>query len=324
MLRLALLVVATVPVVRGALQPLVPEPGMQPPAEKRALIEPSSWCPGQSGLSTKELLRRGDLTWESTYKKTPKDARRCDLARTQWLIVVSLGGRTGSSTVLDMINAHPAFSLAGEDNNQIADAMAMWDKAALQPANYTNDAWGRGELHPYDLLCDIQAWFEDIAIGRSPGDLKTYVKGNHASLRVKSPPSTVVGWKGISWGGNLKLLNFMNAVFPCHRIVFSDRRGDWESPAFSGSFNTDKLRDVFKPWSHERESWQDKWISLYEDGFHTSSFNDMLSWFGEPESGCRYDNVLHANADGGYDKQGLDLKGVFGPDGPEKCQLKIG
>merc|ERR1712166_929173 len=160
-------------------------------------------------------------------------------------------------------------------NDQIQDAYAMWNKAALQPANYTSDAWGRGELTPYDLLCDIQAWFEDIAIGRNPGALKEYVAENHASLRVESHPSTVVGWKGIHFTSDaigLTLVNFMNAVFPCHRIIF----------------------------------------------------NDMLSWFGEPDSGCRYTDVLHANPDGGYSKGALDLSGVFGPDGPGKCQLTVG
>jgi hypothetical protein len=313
------LVGASVPLARGGAGPLVPE---QPPEEQRASIDTNSWCPGQQDLSTEELLKRGDLKWLAPYDKGKKG--RCDLARTPWLIIVSLGGRTGSSTVLDMVNAHPAFNLAGEDDDQIQDALSMWNKAALQPANYTSDSWGRGELTPYDLLCDIQAWFEDIAIGRNPGALKEYVAGNHASLRVESHPSTVVGWKGIHWGDNVKLLNFMNAVFPCHRLIFSDRPGDWKSPAFGNGDNAGRARAVFKPWSDQREGWQDKWINLYDDGFHLHDFNEMLSWFGEPESGCHYTNVLHANADGGYDKAALDSSGVFGHDGPGKCQLTVG
>ena len=334
-LSTAVLLVASVPLARGGAAPLVPEQPPaekgasidteQPPAEKRASIDTNSWCPGQSDLSTEELLKRGDLKWETPYDKRAKG--RCDLARTPWLVIVSMGGRTGSSTVLDMVNAHPAFSLAGEDNDQIQDAYAMWNKAALQPANYTSDAWGRGELTPYDLLCDIQAWFEDIAIGRNPGALKEYVAGNHASLRVESHPSTVVGWKGIHFTSDaigLTLVNFMNAVFPCHRIIFSDRPGDWKSPAFGNGENAGRARNLFKPWSDKREKWQDKWINLYDDGFHTGDFNDMLSWFGEPDSGCRYTDVLHANPDGGYSKGALDLSGVFGPDGPGKCQLTVG
>lgn len=141
------LVGASVPLARGGAGPLVPE---QPPEEQRASIDTNSWCPGQQDLSTEELLKRGDLKWLAPYDKGKKG--RCDLARTPWLIIVSLGGRTGSSTVLDMVNAHPAFNLAGEDDDQIQDALSMWNKAALQPANYTSDSWGRGELTPYDLL----------------------------------------------------------------------------------------------------------------------------------------------------------------------------
>ena len=116
----------------------------------------------------------------------------------------------------------------------------------------------------------------------------------------------------------------MNAVFPYHRLIFSDRPGDWKSPAFGNGENAGRARAVFKPWSDQREGWQDKWINLYDDGFHLNDFNRMFSWFGEPESGCHYTNVLHANADGGYDKAALDSSGVFGHDGPGKCQLTVG
>eukprot|EP00965_Chrysotila_dentata_P248984 6208648-Pleurochrysis_carterae.AAC.1 len=39
----------------------------------------------------------------------------CDLCAHRWLFVVSTGGRTGSTTLVDMLSSHPKIHLAGED-----------------------------------------------------------------------------------------------------------------------------------------------------------------------------------------------------------------
>ena len=105
----------------GATPSLAPKATLSPAAA--AVINTDSWCPGRGGQTIDELLDGAGLEWKGPYERsTPA---RCDLSAKQWLFVVSPGGRTGSTTVLDMINAHPAFGLAGENGGQLLQAMEL-------------------------------------------------------------------------------------------------------------------------------------------------------------------------------------------------------
>ena len=373
---------------------LAPETGVQPLAGPLrelvsgpldAAITSDNWCPGQAGLPIEQLLKRGNLTWESEYNYTRYG--RCDLTRTKWLFVVSIGGRTGSTTVLEMINSHPAFNLAGENNGQLEDAKAMWDKAAGHAAN-PNAAWGRGTVHPHDLLCDLAAWFEDMAVGRDRPvvDLETFLtrsihpgnghgnghgngngnghwhkdkhehehKQEHGGAHDRRPSeqlgeqqshrrrkleageeltpsadaseasqdardtSQILGFKEIRWGGDLSQLSFLNALFPCHRLVYSYRE-DGQQPLVQEGLTWDTV----KAFSQTRENWQDKWVTLYRDGFRMGEFNNMLAWIGE--TGCRFKTVTHFNANRTFDddKQTHDWQWTGALDDASKCQLRF-
>ena len=184
-----------------------------------AILNTDSWCPTRGGQSIGELLDGAGLKWASPYNRsTPA---RCDLSAKQWLFVVSPGGRTGSTTVLDMINAHPAFGLAGENRGQLLTAMELFNSAAEQPANREGGgAWGRGAVDPYNLLCDLAGWFEDVTPpGALKGDLTMESLQAHAEaaeearaaeeISRSAAPSgssvseqghTVQGFKEIRWG----------------------------------------------------------------------------------------------------------------------------
>jgi hypothetical protein len=330
----------------------------------------NSWCPDQVGLPVAELLKRGNLHWNSDYNHSARG--RCDLTRTKWLFVVSLGGRTGSTTVLEMINSHPAFNLAGENHGQLMNAKAMWDLAADHDT-HPNAAWGRGAVHPHDLLCDIAAWFEDVAIGGTPGELDQFLKHRREQL-IRTPRDAgkgvlpmpeataskagagsasseagtagtplqagryeaetplddsvvqpVLGFKEIRWGTDLSLLNFLNAVFPCHRIVYSYRE-EGQNPLVQGV-----TWDEARRFSQGRPDWQDYWITLHRDGFRLGEFNNMLSWAGEPSPECRYLRVVDFNANKTFDNDhSIDQGWVFGEwqDGDpvidaSKCRLRF-
>ena len=387
---------------------LAPETGVQPLAGPlRELVSgplgssitSENWCPGQAGLPIEQLLKQGNLTWASEYNHSRTG--RCDLSRTKWLFVVSIGGRTGSTTVLEMVNSHPAFNLAGENNGQLEDAKGMWDKAAEHAAN-PNAAWGRGSVHPHDLLCDLAAWFEDSAVGqdRPVVDLETFLtrsrhplkgasrdlsvqyhgRGNgngnghghkhkhehehkqeHRQEHDRRPPeqpreqqsqrrrkldanealtpladaseasqdaretsqdaretSSVLGFKEIRWGADLSQLSFLNALFPCHRLVYSYRE-EGQQPLVQQGLTWDTV----KAFSQTRESWQDKWVTLHGDGFRMGEFNNMLSWIGE--TGCRFETVTHFNANRTFDddKNTHDWQWTGALDDASKCQLRF-
>ena len=180
------------------------------------VLNTDSWCPTRGGQSIDELLTGAGLKWGAPYDhSTPA---RCDLSAKQWLFVVSPGGRTGSTTVLDMINAHPAFGLAGENDGQLLTAMELFKTAAQQQFS-GGEAWGRGAVDPYNLLCDLAGWFEDVTPPTEKGDLTMESLQAHAEAAKKAraaeevsrstAPSgssvseqghTVRGFKEIRWG----------------------------------------------------------------------------------------------------------------------------
>jgi hypothetical protein len=132
----------------------------------------------------------------------------CNLCKDPWLFVISLGGRTGSTTILSTLDAHPLVRLAGENNGQMATAAQMWAEAAATGYRTNSTTQGRGNLQPYDLLCDLQSWFETSS---------TPVYTSTSSLPIR-------GFKDISW--TPESMAMLDILFPCNRKVFSVRANE--------------------------------------------------------------------------------------------------
>ena len=96
-------------------------------------------------------------------------------------------------------------------------AMEMYKTAAQQ--GIPGDAWGRGNVDPYNLLCDLAGWFEDVTPPKEKGELTMESLQAHAEAAEKAKaveevsrsatPSgssvseqgnTVQGFKEIRWG----------------------------------------------------------------------------------------------------------------------------
>ena len=274
-----------------------------------AVLTADSWCPGRADLSLDELLQSAGLEWAQPRQPHSEETARCDLTAQKWLFVVSPGGRTGSTTVLDMVNAHPAFDLAGENDGQLLAAMELWHKAAEHinsPNGGTGDAWGRGAVDPYNLLCDLAYWFEDVTRSKLRQNLTIESLRDHSqSLRSKVPTGssssgkhrTVLGFKEIRWGTDDTSLRFLNALFPCHRLIFSYRTGVWSS-RFNNQEKARRKAENWKAYSQSQPAWHHRWITLKSNGFAIQAFNGMLEWFGEPSDGCRFESIETANTDG--------------------------
>ena len=118
-------------------------------------------------------------------------------------------GRSGSTSVLTKLNAHPALFITGENSDQIGAALDLWGRAARQSS--AEGAWHRGKVSPAALLCDLQRWFVDLSAG--------------------GPSGVVRGFKEIRWGLvdtnstelALAKLSFMDVLFPCSRFLFVTR-----------------------------------------------------------------------------------------------------
>ena len=281
------------------------------------------WCPGRCPVQTSKLLARGGLHWGRSAANHSK-APTCDLCAHRWLFVVSVGGRTGSTTLLEMLLAHPAFDIAGENNGLLGRARAMWDTAALVEQNNAGTdpskmhiAYKRPAVQPLDLLCSLQSFFgavteTDAGPGAGAG------AGDH---RVR-------GFKEIRWSphqlgldaqaglNETAMVEFLDALFPCSRVIFNSRTAasstfPWGGGGRRGGSDSDaaamtrSLLDLHHRWrATPRQRWKSFWLNLgddaHPDDFTPAKFNELLDWAGERR--CRYTDVGHANQGAHFSK----------------------
>ena len=62
--------------------------------------------------------------------RTRDEQEGCDLCAQRYLFVLSAGGRTGSTSLLEGLNAMPGVSLSGENFGVLEDLRAAYDKAS--------------------------------------------------------------------------------------------------------------------------------------------------------------------------------------------------
>lgn len=294
----------------------------------------SGWCPGRCPLTqnwpTLES-RFGDnfSAWGATSHQSGQ-ASRCDLCARRWLFIVSIGGRTGSTTLLRMLNEHPSISLAGENSNQLADAMTLWHKASMQ--RYDTGVNSRGKVSPPDLLCDLQHWFEDVTV---PVEMEPSSSNNsRGSWATASRKLPITGFKEIRWrppaltptdmvdshsmeNRTTMLLDFAEMLFPCAKFIFNarenvtaavqdrlnlkwyggraaDARKGEEEAVDRSARHMAAFRAKHLLWHTREAGLRSFWLPL--ERFSLLNFNKMLRWMGE--DGCEYDYLLHDNHHG--------------------------
>ena len=253
--------------------------------------------------------------------------------------MVSLGGRTGSTTLLNMLNAHPAVVLRGEDHNLLADALRLWRTVSLQP--FFKGPFLRKAISPNNLLCDLQRFVEDtIRAGRETSAAMT--KRQQGSRHI-------IGLKEIRWmdiepdlssaypgrDSSLLLLDFATLLFPCGRFIFNVRSdmaalsGSWaklgwvnDSNAHAKEMHITKIKAAawkkHLEWRDRGSSWRSFWLPL--ENFTIPNFNELLSWMGEDH--CRFAEIFHDNYNRSYlrDPDGGSM--VVIPDS-QTCSLRV-
>ena len=215
--------------------PLPPYPPSEPPSPPFAAAPPTHatskiWCPGTCPVSPESLVDKTTTLLNKTRNgilpmsnATGIDTAppKCDLCAHPYLFVASIGGRTGSTTVLNMLNSIPHIRLAGENGGQIEYLTDLYETAAHvlnhhngelycdSPNNEAGDcgAYQRGAVSPTDVLCDLQDYVKDIAVPVFP--------------LLPAPQVSVRGFKDIKW--STETLGMLHTIFPCARIVYSVR-----------------------------------------------------------------------------------------------------
>ncbi|CAE7763774.1 unnamed protein product [Symbiodinium sp. CCMP2456] len=198
-------------------------------------------------------------------------------------------GRSGSTTVLEMLNALPGFAIMGENQ-------AMWGTL------YELAKKRAGALEEYRDRGDSMAW-------RQSDDLNWSEILCSYQLRVlaeMNPPNDarVVGFKEIRWAWSEQLhdLELLMEVFPCSFAVLNYRK-DIEAEAESrteatGYFPPTNLAEATKAMLSFYENHRQRSFLLPLENFSTDLFNQLLRFLGEDQ--CSFTDVLHDNSHSGY------------------------
>ena len=272
-------------------------------------LQADAWCPGRCPIADSLSAMRSHFTAEGfAFRPGLKGKSICNLCAGRWLFIVSAGGRTGSTTLLNMLNMHPAFSLAGENNKQIDDVFELWMKAAYQ--KWRSAPWQRAAPNPASLLCLMQSWFIEItgapdksAGGSMGAQLTQYIRGfkeirwqaNAQRLRLSSAFGPNVDLPPLP-PANVSMLRFSSLLFPCARFIFNTR----ETPSAVkrrvggkrfGPSHIAALSRLHAEWGPVGRS---HWMPL--ENFTIDGFNRLLRWLGETT--CEYQDLLHSNKAG--------------------------
>eukprot|EP00440_Ansanella_granifera_P073525 gb/GFBE01079784.1/.p1 GENE.gb/GFBE01079784.1/~~gb/GFBE01079784.1/.p1 ORF type:complete len:297 (+),score=54.81 gb/GFBE01079784.1/:1-891(+) len=206
-------------------------------------------------------------------------------------VFVAGTGRSGSTTILHMLNLIPGYDLKGENNNMWGSLFTTYEERMKAYDKYGPVdvySWHRSpERDMSGFLCGLQT----LAVGELNPDMD----------------ARVVGFKEIRWAFDKDLadLGLLMQAFPCSKVVLNFRR-DIESQigsmsSTSGSFEDQLLRHETKEMLkfHVRHRDLNRTFLLPLEHFTVDRFNELLRFLGEDDH-CHYVDVLHDNEAGGF------------------------
>jgi hypothetical protein len=214
----------------------------------------------------------------------------CDLCRHKFTFIISPGGRTGSTTLLNMLDQLPGYHLNGEQRNTWLELDEVYKNIKNVEGMESGGPFKHPELNEKLLLCTMQ---EFIHIWSPEYNLEIGGTYGFKSVRIH----------------NDTYFNFMREVFPCANFVLNTRdpaaqtesvRKLWSSkvPYEEVLAQHTKLHDLFH-----------KWHSLYPDNTYMmnaedfgdhSKWNALFEWLGYEH--CKVKEVLHVNQYHLYEK----------------------
>ena len=229
------------------------------------------------GTCTAGRLRYG-------IKTQPKNLGDCDLCNTlQWIFIVS-GGRTGSTTIMRMLNAAPGVHIDGENEGIHVELQSLWRHAKRSVVLYDNSAWAQKKLRRASLLCAMQRYVAS-AIGGVEG-------------------KTAVGYKEIRWDFSKHQLDFILELFPCAKFIFNDRMSiqNWKNSwTKTPGFNSVTANTLYQ-WKQQVRLWIKRHTATrtfyfpLEQFSNLSKWNKLLDFVGVHQ--CQYRRVFHFNNNG--------------------------
>lgn len=214
----------------------------------------------------------------------------CDLCHdNNWLLVVATG-RSGSTTVMDMLNAIPGVLIVGENDGYITKIGTAFKQLALYPKGTFQkpySAWWQTTTSFDHLLCNIQSMARNLVGNVDPTQKLTFI-----------------GWKEIRYF-TIDDLNLITTLFPCAKFVVNYRL-DVDSQSQSAFYGVRPDRDavirtlakhneLYIRWAAELGPSRAFTVTL--ENLTVDTFNQLLVWLGY--SNCTYSALIHTNTNNG-------------------------
>jgi len=256
----------------------------------------------------------------------------CQPCLRRFIFIIAIG-RTGSTTILNMLNMLPGVRLTGEprffDEKIVAAIKHLEENVEFDLWGMFGD-WFNSQWHykipTNSLACPAQKFIETIdppmlyekKFDLEEAQMKWKEKTDAAEI-LKNDANTIIGFKKIpSEERDPYYFKAISKIFPCSRFIFSIRANlteqaksawfhEWDSLPYLEKFNRDVLNFA------ESLGNQRSYILKLEEWKHNVTiFNELVEWLGFVN--CKYKFIPQMNKNG-YEK---DEKEIFFAQTPQK------
>ena len=225
-----------------------------------------------------------------------------NLCAVPWLFVLGTG-HSGSTSLLEALNALPGVQLAGKGATTIFSAIDLYRRFRFSEQNQMTSA-SQGEsstLSENEMLFSLQKLFLTSNM-RAGADLHnhTIMRGFKelilpASLNYPIDPKHL----GVGADRDVEWLAFIDKLFPCARMIFNTRHnvGSLSESDFivqslraaNERVRTMHAARIAKPGGALRS------FLIEQENFSDANFTKIANWLGF--SSCSYSSMLHASQD---------------------------
>ena len=217
-------------------------------------------------------------------KAPPFSSSTPDGCERNWLFQVSTG-RSGSTSLMTMLNDLPNVYIAGENDGLFESLYALHKSSIL------TDSMAKGKK-------DHDAWWHHpVERSKLQRIARTYVE---SAIGLKQNQNYAwVGFKEIRFRTDDEL-DYILSLFPCSKVIVNIRRDvvRQHKSAFKRSSPISKLKsqnDMLLKWSKKHPK---RVFRLALEDFNLDNFNRLAVWLDFPN--CHFKQIAHANRNGGY------------------------
>ena len=245
----------------------------------------------------------------------------CSPCNRRYILILATG-RSGSTTVLKMINSLPKVRLSGENRNfigissplisnfEVTDPDQKGKKVSpLLKQNYDREegAFMHNAIPPQAMSCPLQQALNTL----NPPPQAVQMNDHLLSIH-EYDKETIMGCKTIRFHKNKfsvkQAAEYLKEVFPCSRVIVNIRTNvEDQLNSIQGTFSkatekgksTDDITEYNQyliDLANELGTKMAKVIDLTEWRNNVNVFNDVAQWLGFKQ--CKFTSIVHENLNG--------------------------